>query len=169
MEFRRGDMVKLSTRNLRLKNKKLQLRWVGPFQVIKRIGSQAYRLALPEAYQALHDVFPIQLLEKYKPREGDEPLAMPELEDDEEWEIEEVVNTAKKDGQVRWLVKWKGWPAEYNQWVNDSDMDNARGAIRKYQKTQNSKGAKKVARTSYITIVEFDELLPGMEEWAIAW
>ncbi len=116
MEFRRGDIVKLSTRNLRLKNKKLQPRWIGPFRVTERIGSQAYRLALPEAYQALHDVFPIQLLEKYHPREGEPPLPMPELEEDNgEWEIEEVRNTAKKDGQVRWLVKWKGWPSEYNQ------------------------------------------------------
>jgi hypothetical protein len=156
MEFRRGDLVKLFTRNLWLKNKKLQPRWIGPFRVTERIGSQAYRLALPEAYQALHDVFPIQLLEKYHPREGDPPLSMPKLEEDDgEWEIEEVLNTAKKNGQVRWLVKWKGWPSEYNQWVNDSDMDNARGAIHKYQKTQNSK---KVARASSIEVVDLEGL-----------
>jgi len=50
MEFKRGDKVKLSTRNLRLKNKKLQPRWVGPFRVTERIGLQVYRLALSEAY-----------------------------------------------------------------------------------------------------------------------
>jgi len=108
-------------------------------------------------------VFPIQLIEKYRLREEDPLLLMPELEDDdEEWEIEEVVNTAKKNGQVRWLVKWKGWPSEYNQWVNDSDMDNARGSITKYQKIEKSKERKKAAKaakTSSISIVEFDELL----------
>jgi transposase InsO family protein len=57
--FKRGALVKLSTRNLRLKNKKLQHRWIGPFRVLERIGSQAYRLALPEKYSRLHNVFPI--------------------------------------------------------------------------------------------------------------
>ena len=57
--FKRGDLVKLSTRNLRLRDKKLQPRWVGPFRILERIGSQAYRLALPEKYARLHDVFPI--------------------------------------------------------------------------------------------------------------
>ncbi len=32
--FKRGNLVKLSTRNLRLKDKKLQLRWIGPLRVL---------------------------------------------------------------------------------------------------------------------------------------
>jgi hypothetical protein len=58
-QFKQGDLVKLSTKNLRLKHKKLQPKWVGLFRILKRIGSQAYRLALPEKYNRLHDVFPI--------------------------------------------------------------------------------------------------------------
>jgi hypothetical protein len=46
--FKRKDLVKLSTRNLRLKDKKLQPRWIGPLRILERIGSQAYKLALPE-------------------------------------------------------------------------------------------------------------------------
>ena len=53
--FKRGSLVKLSTKNLRLKDKKLQPRWIGPFRILERIGSQAYRLALPEKYAQLHD------------------------------------------------------------------------------------------------------------------
>ena len=37
--FKRKDLVKLSTRNLRLKDKKLQPRWIGPFRILERIGS----------------------------------------------------------------------------------------------------------------------------------
>jgi hypothetical protein len=32
--FKRKDLVKLSTKNLRLKNKKLQPRWIRPFRVL---------------------------------------------------------------------------------------------------------------------------------------
>jgi hypothetical protein len=83
--FKRRDLVKLSTRNLRLKDKKLQPRWIGPLRILERIGSQAYRLALPAKYNRLHNVFPIQAIEEYKPREGGQPLLpMPELEEEEE-------------------------------------------------------------------------------------
>ena len=94
--FKHGDLVKLTTRNLWLKDKKLQPRWIGPFWVLEWIGTQAYRLSLPEKYAQLHDVFPIQFIKDYRPREDDNqpPLPMPDLEDDDEWEIEEIRDKA---------------------------------------------------------------------------
>jgi hypothetical protein len=65
----------------KLKNKKPAPRWIGPFRITEVIGNQAYRLALPAQYSRLHDVFPIQLLEKYHARD-DTLMPMPELEDD---------------------------------------------------------------------------------------
>ena len=83
--FQQGSLVKLSTRNLRLKDKKLQPRWIGPLRVLERIGAQAYRLALPEKYSRLHDVFPIQAIDEFNPRKGQPTLLpMPDLEDDDE-------------------------------------------------------------------------------------
>jgi Chromo (CHRromatin Organisation MOdifier) domain len=132
--FKRGNLVKLSTRNLRLKDKKLQPRWIGPLRILERIGSQAYRLALPEKYARLHDVFPVQFIEEYRPREDQPPMPLPDLEDDEEWEIEEVKDKASIKGQTHYLVKWEGWPTEYNQWIADKDMGNAGRAIQRYEK-----------------------------------
>ena len=62
--FKRRALVKLSTRNLRLKDKKLQPKWIGLLRVLERIGAQAYRLALPKKYNRLHDVFPIQAIDE---------------------------------------------------------------------------------------------------------
>ena len=139
--FKRGNLVKLSTRNLRLKDKKLQPRWIGPLRVLERIGTQAYRLALPAKYDRLHDVFPIQAIDEFKARHGQPALPMPDLEDDEEWEVEEVKDHAVIKGQDHYLVKWVGWPTEYNLWVPGIDMDNAKEAIQRYSKTKKAKEA----------------------------
>ena len=98
-QFKVGDQIKLSTKNLQFKNRKLAPRQVGLFRVIECIGSQAYRITLPAKYIRLHDVFPIQLLKDYRRHEDDDSLiAVPDLEDPpDEWEIEEV--------RDKWKVK----------------------------------------------------------------
>ena len=142
--FKRGNLVKLTTRNLRLKDKKLQPRWIGPFRVLEWIGTQAYRLSLPKKYAWLHNVFPIQFIEDYRPREDDNqlPLPMPDLEDDDEWEIEEIRDKATIKGMTHYLVKWEGWPTEYNQWIPEDDMRNAQKAIQRYEKDKKKKDQK---------------------------
>ena len=142
--FKRGDLVKLTTRNLRLKDKKLQPRWIGPFRVLEWIGTQAYMLSLPKKYAWLHDVFPIQFIEDYRPRKDDNqlPLPMPDLEDDDEWEIEEIRDKATIKGTTHYLVKWEGWLTEYNQWIPEDDMGNAQKAIQRYEKDKKKKDQK---------------------------
>ena len=59
---------------------------------------------------------------------------MPELENDqEEWEVEEV-RGMRTVGQKRYyLVKWIGWPSEYNLYEPEEYMGNARQAIRRFE------------------------------------
>ena len=66
--YKVGDLVLLSTRNLKMKGipSKLQKRFVGPFRVIETIGEQAYRLALPDEWK-IHPVFHVSLLRAWKP------------------------------------------------------------------------------------------------------
>ena len=145
--FKRNELVSLSTRNLRIKTcRKLSPKWIGPFKILEPIGNQAYRLALPEKYSRLHNVFNVSLLEKWhdhKERSGDETMPMPDLDDDDqEYEVEEVKGEHKFDGQTHFLVKWKGWPSEYNEWVPEYDMGNAKKSIADYRRKQN-KGFKR--------------------------
>ncbi|XP_020225225.1 uncharacterized protein LOC109807109 [Cajanus cajan] len=48
-----------------LRAKKLTPRFVGPYQIIHRVGPVAYRLALPPFLSNLHDVFHVSQLRKY--------------------------------------------------------------------------------------------------------
>ena len=42
-------------------------RYIGPFEIIQRIGSVSYRLALPPSLQRIHNVFHVSMLRKYVP------------------------------------------------------------------------------------------------------
>ena len=43
---------------------------------------------------------------------------------------------------MEYLVKWTGWPSEYNEWVPEEDMVNAPKSIKAYEKTQGRKRRK---------------------------
>jgi hypothetical protein len=45
----------------------LSPRYVGPFEILEKIGALAYRLALPPSLSGIHNVFHISMLRKYVP------------------------------------------------------------------------------------------------------
>ena len=49
------------------KRGKLSLRYIGPFEVLKRVGTVAYRFALPPSLSSVHAVFHVSMLKKYTP------------------------------------------------------------------------------------------------------
>ena len=49
------------------KRGKLLPRYIGPFEVLKRVGAVAYRLALPPSLSSVHEVFHVSMLRKYTP------------------------------------------------------------------------------------------------------
>jgi hypothetical protein len=48
-------------------NGKLSLWYIGPFVIIARVGSLAYRLQLPESMKGVHNVFHVSRLRMYLP------------------------------------------------------------------------------------------------------
>ena len=47
------------------KRGKLSPRYIGPFEIVERIGPVAYRLDLPDELSRVHNVFRISMLRKY--------------------------------------------------------------------------------------------------------
>jgi hypothetical protein len=44
---------------------KLSPRYIGPFEILERVGLVAYRIALPPALSKIHNVFHVSSLQKY--------------------------------------------------------------------------------------------------------
>ena len=49
------------------KRGKLSLRYIGTFEVLERVGTIAYQLALPPSLSSVHAVFHVSVLQKYTP------------------------------------------------------------------------------------------------------
>ncbi|KAL5550293.1 hypothetical protein UlMin_000469 [Ulmus minor] len=72
LEFAIGDKVFLKVAPMKGvmrfgKRGKLSPRFVGPFEILERIGDLAYRVALPPAMSGIHNVFHVSILRKYTP------------------------------------------------------------------------------------------------------
>ena len=70
--FLMGDKVFLKVSPMKgvihIGNKnKLDPRYVGPFEILNKIGTVAYRLALPPEMDRIHNVFHVSQLRKYVP------------------------------------------------------------------------------------------------------
>ncbi|XP_028206395.1 uncharacterized protein LOC114389881 [Glycine soja] len=70
LEFAIGDHVFLRVTSWTgvgraLKSRKLTPRFIGPFEILKRVGPVAYQVALPPSLSNLHSVFHISQLIKY--------------------------------------------------------------------------------------------------------
>ena len=72
LEFEVGDYVFLKVMPKRGvvkfgKRGKLSPRFIRPFEILERVGTVAYRLALPPNMSGVHEVFHVSILKKYTP------------------------------------------------------------------------------------------------------
>ena len=72
LAFKVGDHVFLKIQPRRGvvrfgKKGKLSPRFIGPFEILDKIGEVAYRLALPPQLAGVHNVFHVSMLRKYEP------------------------------------------------------------------------------------------------------
>ena len=49
------------------KRGKLLLRYIGPFEILERVGTFMYRLSLPPGLSSVHEVFHVSMLRTYTP------------------------------------------------------------------------------------------------------
>ena len=134
LEFMVGERVLLKVSPMKGvmrfgKKGKLSPRYIGPFEVVERIGEVAYQLALPPGLSSVHPVFHISMLKKYH-QGGDHVIQWDSVLLDQNLTFEEEPITIL-DRQIRKLrskeiasvkVQWKHRPVEEATWETEADM-----------------------------------------------
>jgi hypothetical protein len=107
------------------KDNKLSPKYYGPYKVLQKIVTMAYKLELP-ASSRVHPVFHVSCLKKVI---GDKiPIQniMPELDDEGKIILEPKAITDTRTHQLRnrsiseYLIKWRKLPSEDSTWEDAS-------------------------------------------------
>ena len=131
LEFMVGERVLLKVSPMKGvmrfgKKGKLSPRYIGPFEVVERIGEVAYQLALPPGLSGVHPVFHISMLKKYH-QGGDHVIQWDSVLLDQNLTFEEEPITIL-DRQIRKLrskeiasvkVQWKHSPLQEATWETE--------------------------------------------------
>ncbi len=117
---------------------KLKHCWLGPFK-ITQVLENAVKLDLP-AMLCIHPVINVSQIKPYEsPNPGDCHEALPpeEIEGELKWAVEAVIAARidwrrRRDDQVVYCVKWKGYSEEYNEWVTKGQLQNAQDSLSEF-------------------------------------
>ncbi|MBW0529830.1 hypothetical protein O181_069545 [Austropuccinia psidii MF-1] len=139
-DFQPGEKVWLASKNIKTTRptKKPSERWLGPFEVIKKIGSHAYHLKLPLQWKSVHPVFHVSLLEPIKqssiPNSSQLPPPPVSVVEQEEWEVPQVLDSKLKRGKLWYLVEWKGFSEDPKRttWEPASNLANSPDLVKDF-------------------------------------
>ena len=134
IEYEVGDKVFLKVSPWRKvlrfgKKGKLSLRFIGPYEILERVGLVAYRLALPPELAKLHNVFHVSIMRRYKSDESHVlPVQEVQVQLDLSYNEESKAILAREVKQLRNkkvpLVKvlWKHHGREEATWEPEATM-----------------------------------------------
>ena len=154
-EWKRGDRVLLSTKDLVFKERpmrKLMERYVGPYVIEEVVLSNVVKLQLPTSMR-IHLVVNVSRIVQYKEqvrgqkKEEGKPI---EVEGAKEWEVERILNKKKIRGVEKYLVQWKGFTAEGDIWERKENLKNTGEALEEFKGRMNAE----VRRQEKIDMVE---------------
>jgi len=128
-----SQKVLLSTEILNLlnTNRKLKPRWVAPFRiqyVNRKRSNYTLDLSTDSRLSLIHNTFHIS---KIKPYVENDSTNFPGHHDEQpgevtegRWEVERVLEfrTAPRTGKSQYLVRWKGYGSDDDEWINFEDI-----------------------------------------------
>jgi len=133
-EYKEGDQVWLSTKNLNINqpSRKLTKRQIEPYTITHVISPNMVVLKLPPSFKIDAPINVSQLC-PYKlptiPRQHIMPQAPVEVEGEEEYIVQEILDSYLRHNKLEFLVKWEGYTNENNSWEPKDNCKNACNAI----------------------------------------
>ena len=131
-------------RNFTGRGRKLLPRFEGPFEIIGKVSSTAYRLRLPASFQG-HPVINIAHLEPYYENK-DSLIIHPKIasqrqtfDDLVEFEVDRIIDSKMVRGRNgrrirKYRVRWKGYDPKFDTWETQRNIKNAPEALKAYEK-----------------------------------
>jgi hypothetical protein len=142
--FKEGDQVWLLRRNIKTSrpSDKLDSKRLGPFPIKAKVGDAAYQLQLPRSMR-IHPVFHVSLLEPFRPNDipgrVQDPPPPVVVDDHEEFEAQEVLDSRTRRGKLQYLVHWKDWPVSERTWEPAEHLANAQDLVRDFHRAYPAK------------------------------
>jgi hypothetical protein len=150
-EFHVGDLVYMSTKrhldygNIYYASKqaasKFEPRYLGPFKVIQKVSTHAYKLELPPSMR-IHPVIHIRYLLRprvalrYPNRMKDQRPDPIIVGEHPEFEVDSILKKrVKKYGRgarVEYLIHWKGYSSEEDTWEPIANLEGAMDMVRSF-------------------------------------
>ena len=98
--------------------------WLGPFEILARLGIVNYTLDIPDHYQ-IHRIFHVSMLRPCYDNEDKPPMIM--IEGEEELELYQILQhrplyKQKGDLNTKCLIKWKGYGPVYKKGEPESEI-----------------------------------------------
>lgn len=136
-EYEVGQQVWLEATNIKTDrpSKKLSAKRLGPYEVLQKVGTHAYKLKLPRETK-IHPVFHVSLLsphiEDAIPGRTQPPPPPVVIEGELEYEVDKIINSRYIRGDLEYRVKWTNYSDKYNSWEPWQNVEHAPDKILKY-------------------------------------
>lgn len=144
--YRIGDMVLLSTRNIKLDRpvNKLKPKFIGPYRITATPNSHSYQLDLPHELSLLYNTFHVNLLRPAPddPLPGQQNPPPPPITIDSDgealWAIEAILDSKRtRAGTFFYLIKWRGY--EETSWEPLANVIGARASVIEFERLHKGK------------------------------
>jgi len=138
--LRSGDMVWLLPHNIetRRPSKNLDNKKMGPFKILAKIGTSAYKLALPPS-MAIHNTFHISLLEPYQDNRFRSQIKEPpppiQIEGEDQYELDEIIDSRLYYNKLEYRAKSKGYSPEHDKvWYPGENLNHAEHTVQLFDR-----------------------------------
>ena len=125
-------------------DKKLSQQYVDSFKILEKIDNLTYRLKLSNHWR-IHSVLSVAQLKsvsssmndffnRSRSNQSDSVFVEEDTNQVKSWKIERLINKRQiKRRDDEYLVKWKDWDSQYDEWRNLSELDDAQDLVQNYE------------------------------------